>query len=102
MINYKDKPLESLNMEETIEFEKQMLKKVLAASKAQMGDGLLDQINLFIALIRDHKQQIIQTAMQKTDKIDGTVLEIGSIALPDEVGEPGEIVKDILDFYGKE
>ena len=33
MINYKDKPLEALTLEETIEFEKEMRKKSLAAAK---------------------------------------------------------------------
>ena len=60
MIEHEGKPLEELNMMETIEFEKQMLKKVLAASKAQMGEGLIDQINMFIEIIRDHKRQISQ------------------------------------------
>ena len=52
MIEYEGKPLEELNMGEAIEFEKQMLKRVLSASKSNMGDGLVEQINLFIELIR--------------------------------------------------
>ena len=61
MIDYEGKPLSELNMGETIEFEKQMIKKVLAASKSNMGEGLVDQINLFIELIRDNKRQISQS-----------------------------------------
>ena len=45
MIDYEGKPLEDLNLEETIEFEKQMLKKVLAASRAQMSGDIINQIN---------------------------------------------------------
>lgn len=48
MIDYEGKQLEDLSMEETIEFEKQMLKRVLAASKAGMSEGLIDQINLLL------------------------------------------------------
>lgn len=96
MIEYEGKPLEELNLMETVEFEKQMLKKILAASKAQMGEGLLDQINMFIELIRDHKRQLSQTAMSKQgEKEDGTVLDIGEITGPPEA----KSVKELLDFY---
>ena len=101
MIDYKGKPLEQLTLEETIEFEKQMLKRVLSASKAQMSGGIIDQINLFIDLIRDHKTQITQTAMLKTKEgkmdDDGTSLEIGSLDLP----PPAESIEEMLDFYKK-
>ena len=40
MIEYEGKPLEELDLKETIEFEKQMLKKVLAASRAQMAEEI--------------------------------------------------------------
>lgn len=101
MIDYKGKPLEQLTLEETIEFEKQMLKKVLAASKAQMSGGILDQINLFIDLIRDHKMQLSQTALLKSKdgkmEEDGTSLEIGDLDLP----PPTESIDEMLDFYKK-
>ena len=98
MINYEGKPLEELDLKETIEFEKQMLKKVLAASRAQMGEPLLDQINMFISLIRDHKTQLSQAAIYKQgEKEDGAVLEIGEIPLP----PPTESVEELLDFYKK-
>jgi len=61
---------------------------------------MLDQINLFIDLIRDHKNQIVQTAMMKNDKIDGSVLEIGEVILPEEIPE-AESIKEMLDFYAK-
>jgi len=96
MIDFEGKPLEELNMMECVEFEKQMLKKVLAASKAQMGEGLVDQINMFIELIRDHKRQIAQSAMySKDEKQDGTVLDIGEITGPPET----KSIKELLDFY---
>jgi len=98
MIEYEGKPLEELDLKETIEFEKQMLKKVLAASRAQMGEPLLDQINMFISLIRDHKTQLSQSAIYKQgEKEDGAVLEIGEIPLP----PPTESVEELLDFYKK-
>ena len=96
MIEYEGKPLEELDLKETIEFEKQMLKKVLAASKAQMGEPLLDQINMFISLIRDHKTQLSQAAIYKQgEKEDGAVLDIGEITGP----PPAKSIEEILDFY---
>mgnify|MGYP003986960319 FL=1 len=96
MIDYEGKPLSELPMGEAMEFEKQMLKKVLAASKAQMGEGLIDQINLFIELIRDHKRQIAQSeTYAKNEKEDGSVLDIGEITGP----APDKSIKEILDFY---
>ena len=77
MIQYKGKDLEQLTLEETIEFEKQMLKKVLSASKAQMSGQIIDQLNLFINLIKDHKQQVLSVRdfKDKNKKEDGVVLD---------------------------
>ena len=77
MIQHNGKDLEQLSLEETIEFEKVMLKKVLAASKSQMSGPIIDQLNLFIALIKDHKQQVlsIRDYKDKNKKEDGVVLD---------------------------
>ena len=56
MISYKEKPLENLTLEETIEFEKEMRKKSLAAAKHGMSETVIDQINFYISLITQHKQ----------------------------------------------
>ena len=63
MIQYKGKDLEQLTLEETIEFEKQMLKKVLSASKAQMSGPIKQQV----LSVRDFKD--------KNKKEDGVVLD---------------------------
>ena len=77
MIQYKGKDLEQLTLEETIEFEKQMLKKVLSASKAQMSGPIIDQLNLFINLIKGHKRQVLSVRdfKDKNKKEDGVVLD---------------------------
>ena len=77
MIQYQGKDLEQLTLGETIEFEKQMLKKVLAASKSQMSGPIIDQLNLFISLIKDHKQQVLSVRdfKDKNKKEDGVVLD---------------------------
>ena len=77
MIQHNGKDLEQLSLEETIEFEKVMLKKVLAASKSQMSGPIIDQLNLFIGLIKDHKQQVLSVRdfKDKNKKEDGVVLD---------------------------
>jgi len=110
MIDYQGKELEALTMEETIEFEKEMLKKVLAASKAGMSERLIDQIQLFIGLIRDHKTQISQTAIYKLQNPDedGSVLTIGEVDELPKVDVDNLLssykdksIEEILDFYKK-
>ena len=110
MISYQGKELEELTMEEAVEFEKEMLKKVLSAAKSGMSESMIDQIQMFITLIRDHKTQISQTAIYKLQNPDGdgTVLTIGEVDEPIKV-DVNEILssykdkstKEILDFYNK-
>ena len=77
MIQHNGKELEQLSLEETIEFEKVMLKKVLAASKSGMSGPIIDQLNMFIMLIKDHKQQVLSVRdfKDKNKKEDGVVLD---------------------------
>ena len=77
MIQYKGKDYQELNFNECVEFEKDLLQKVLAASRANMGDELIHQLNVFIDLLRDQKQESIRNEMnKKTDeKDDGIVLD---------------------------
>tara|TARA_A100001011_G_scaffold98404_1_gene103609 strand:+ start:273 stop:545 length:273 start_codon:yes stop_codon:yes gene_type:complete len=77
MIQHNGKDLEQLSLEETIEFEKVMLKKVLSASKSQMSGPIIDQLNMFIMLIKDHKQQVLSVRdyKDKNKKQDGVVLD---------------------------
>jgi len=87
MINYKDKPLELLSLEETIEFEKDMRKKVLGAARTNMGESIIDQLNLFVDLISDHKRQCMQVRNMNDEKEDGVMLTLGDI---DEAVEQDE------------
>ena len=70
MISYKEKPLENLTLEETIEFEKEMRKKSLAAAKHGMSETVIDQINFYISLITQHKQDCM-TIRSLNDEKDG-------------------------------
>ena len=78
MISYKDKPLELLTLEETIEFEKEMRKKSLAAAKHGMSETVVDQINFYISLISQHKSDCItMRSLNDEKKGDGVTVTLG-------------------------
>ena len=56
MLSNKDKEIEDMDFNEVLEFEKFMLKKVLSASKAGMSEGIIDQLNFFLNIIRERKK----------------------------------------------
>ena len=60
MINYKDKPLEELNFNECIEFEKELLKKILNASRAGMSETVVNQLQFFYSLLKEQKAVALQ------------------------------------------
>ena len=60
MINYKDKPLEELDFNECIEFEKELLKKILAASRNNMSDTIINQLQFFYSLLKERKAIALQ------------------------------------------
>ena len=83
MLKFNDKSLEDLSMEESIEFEKQVLKKVLAANSAGMSQSVIDQLNNYVAIIRMHKQEkindYVSDAVEKNEHKHEGGLEIGEI-----------------------
>ncbi|OUW75549.1 MAG: hypothetical protein CBD74_14285 [Saprospirales bacterium TMED214] len=84
MISYKDKPLELLTLEETIEFEKEMRKKSLAAAKHGMSETVIDQINFYISLISQHKSDCIKIrSLNDEKKGDGVTVTLGEWEEPD-------------------
>lgn len=60
MLSFNDKPLEELDFNECMEFEKSLLKKVLAASRAGMSESLIDQLNVYLGLVRQYKREAMQ------------------------------------------
>ena len=70
MISYKDKPLEELSLQETYEFEKEMLERLSQAARSQMSNQIIGQINTYITLIRDHKVEILERERLGIDNPD--------------------------------
>ena len=80
MLNYKDKDLDVLTLQECYEFEKEMLNRLTVASKSQMSDLILGQLNSYIELIRFRKQEILERERMGIDREDynpNKVLNIG-------------------------
>lgn len=77
MIQYKGKDYTELNFNECVEFEKELLQKVLIAGRSNMSDAMIHQLNVFIDLLRDQKAEAIRKEMKsKNDsKEDGSVLD---------------------------
>jgi ribosomal 50S subunit-associated protein YjgA (DUF615 family) len=79
MINYKDKPLEELNFNECIEFEKELLKKILNASRAGMSETVINQLQFFYSLLKDQKavalQKEIDTLGGNKNNSDGVTID---------------------------
>ena len=80
MIQHEGKPLEELNVEETFEFEKVLLRRMQQASIAGMGDHIINQIQFYIELARMHKAELIQRekmGLDDPDQEQNTSLIIG-------------------------
>lgn len=75
MLNHKDKALEDMDYNEVLEFEKFMLKKVLAASRAQMSESVIDQLNFFLNIIRERKKAAM--LIKSEDYNDGVSVFLG-------------------------
>lgn len=60
MLNWNDKPLEELDFSECLEFEKSLLKKVLGASRAGMSENIINQLNVYLNLVRQFKKEAMQ------------------------------------------
>ena len=88
MIQYKGKDYTELNFNECVEFEKELLKKVLIAGRSNMSDAMIHQLNVFIDLLRDQKAESIRKEMKQKgdDKEDGIVLDTAPPEL--EIIEP--------------
>ena len=49
---FNNKPLRELTLEESMDYEKAVLKKILAADKAGMTMGLIDQMQAVLSIIK--------------------------------------------------
>jgi Tat protein secretion system quality control protein TatD with DNase activity len=71
MLNYNGKELESLDFQETLEFEKELMTKLLAADKAEMSESIIKQIKTFIQVVGFHKEECLAIGKLGLDKYTG-------------------------------
>ena len=57
-LQHNGKPLHECNVEETIEFEKLILKRLLGAASAGMSQGIIDQLHGFLDTVREHRDSL--------------------------------------------
>lgn len=77
MLEYEGKPLHELDLEESLEFEKSLHKKILAASSAQMSHSLVEQMQGFLEQVRAHKTKVLGQMIEGKDS--SGALNIGEI-----------------------
>ena len=70
MLEFQGKPLEILTLHETYEYEKQLLERLSQASRAQMSNLILGQINMYIQMVREHKVEILERERLGLDSPD--------------------------------
>ena len=62
------KSLQEMNVEEVIEFEKTVLKRLLGASSAGMSQTIIDQLHVFLDLVRQRRDELFSEEKQGLSK----------------------------------
>lgn len=70
MIKYNKKPLEDLNLEETFEFEKQLLRKSVTVHLGTQDQSLKEQFQNVLDRIKLHKFELMERERFGLDKKD--------------------------------
>ena len=69
MLQFNGKQLHELNLKEILEYEKMVLKKMIAASNAGMSSTVTDQIQFFLEDIRFTKAKLMREEyMEKAEE----------------------------------
>lgn len=75
MISHNDKPLEEMNFNDLIEFEKFLYTKMQQAHIAGVNEVMQQQIHFYIELVRQRKLEIVEA--DRINKIGQGTLYIG-------------------------
>lgn len=79
MLNYNDKPLNELSLEDTILFEKEIAVRLSQATKANMSEQVTNTIMGYLQQIRAHKAVAVSKYKVKKEQEQDGVLNIGEI-----------------------
>lgn len=56
-LQFQGKPVEELSYEESIEFEKELNKRMLAADRAGMSDAVITQLQNYLEYVKLHQRE---------------------------------------------
>jgi hypothetical protein len=91
-LNWNGKPLRDLDYEESIEYEKEILKRVVSADRAGMSEGIINQLQMYLDIVKAHKAEQLQLY---TMGLDGSAEKQSSDSFI--IGEPEPEVDDDAD-----
>ena len=90
-LNYQGKPLVELDYEETVEFEKELNKRLLSADRAGMSDAVISQLQTYLDHVKlyqkealDRMQMGLDGVVETEDPEDAYSLIIGEPEPEDE------------------
>lgn len=59
-LRYQDKPVEQLDYEETVEFEKELMKRMLNADRHGMSDQVIQQLQNYLDYVKMYQQEALE------------------------------------------
>jgi len=59
-LNWHGKPLHELDYEESVEFEKEIMKRMLSADRHRMSDQIIEQLKSYLEYVKIHKEEQLQ------------------------------------------
>lgn len=69
-LNYQGKPLEELDYEETVEFEKELNKRILAADRSGMSEQIINQLKTFLEYVKIYQKEALERMRMGLDGIE--------------------------------
>jgi hypothetical protein len=94
-LQHNGKPLHECNIEETIEFEKLILKRLLGASSAGMSQGIIDQLHGFLETVREHRDSLFAKEKEGHSKKQSAEIDDDEDFEERPQPEPGLIIGEI-------
>lgn len=68
-LNFQGKPLVELDYEETVEFEKEINKRLLAADRAGMSDQVISQLQNYLGHVKLYQKEALERMRMGLDGI---------------------------------
>lgn len=89
-LNWHGKPLHELDYEETVEFEKEVMKRMLGADRAGMSDGIIQQLQSYLTAVKEHKAEQLELFHMGLDGSEEKKEESSSMIIGEPIPEPDD------------